>query len=110
MAGAFYGKQIRPEDRTVLDAINDAHEQQFTTLKRKLENEISSFNSLAEKHGHKMRLKYLPDQEMYSGQLVIGRKEQLEFGAYEAILGYGLDTAYSIALSFRIYQCGEFGE
>lgn len=79
-------------------------------LVERLEQEINSFNSLAKKHGHKMRLKYLPDQEMCSGRLVLGREEQFEYDVYEAVLTFGPEESYAIAKSFRMYHCAEFGE
>lgn len=111
MAGAFYGKQIHPhEGGTILDAANKAREEHSQTLLNKLQGEINSFNSLAQKHGHSMKLWWMPDQEMSSGRLVIGRKEQFEYNVYEAVLAYGLTEALPVAQGFRIYHCAEFGE
>ena len=86
-----------------------AQSSRFDDLEKKLNDEISSFNSLAKKHGHRMRLRYLPDQPMYCGRLVLGRKEQFEYDTYECILAHGLDAAYNVAISFRMYHCAEFG-
>lgn len=75
-----------------------------------MEHEIRSFNGLAEKHDHKFRLKYIPDQPMFSGILILGTPEQLEYDASQAVLAYGVVDAYAVASSLRIYHCAEFGE
>ena len=105
MAGMFYGKQF---ERTA--EIRRSEQAASDKLSEKLDSEISSFNSLAQKHGHSMRLWYQPDQEMAPGRLVIGTKDQFEYNNYQAVLAYGLNDALTVAQSFRIFHCAEFGE
>lgn len=82
----------------------------YEKLKSRLDGEISSFNSLSEKHGHKEKLKWLHEQEMVCGRLVLGTEHQFMYHNYQAILAYGVKEALAVAEGLRIYICAEFGE
>lgn len=96
--------------RSILDAANDARNAQTRKLQQELADEISSFNSLAERHGHHIRLKYIQSPQESFGTLVMGRQEQFDNDVYESVLAQGLSFAHAVATSFRMYHCAEFGE